>query len=71
MTNEQLLAYVVALTAFMTSIAAILSQVAALRKTIDGRMTELLEITRTSAHREGELAGRDFAASSEPIQPKP
>ena len=62
MSPEQLVALVVALSGLLGAIGIVIGQVAALRRDINGRLTQLLEATAAHAAKEGELAGRDFAA---------
>lgn len=59
MTTEQLVAVLGAITALVIAVGAVMQQLLALRKQIDGRMGEMLELTRLAATREGELQGRD------------
>lgn len=62
MTSEQLTAILGALTALVVAVTALVVQVRQWRKEINGHVTELLSVTAAAAKREGELAGRDWAA---------
>lgn len=71
MTTEQLVAVLGAVTALVLAFAAVLRQVGELRREVDGRLTQLLELTRVSATAKGDLQGRagaaaDTAAASSP-----
>lgn len=66
MTNDQLTALLGAIALVLTGLAAVLAQLVALTRKVDGRLTQLLEITSKGAGAEGELRGRDFAAGPVP-----
>jgi len=55
-TPEQLIAVVGAFTALFIAIAGVLVQVASLKRSVNGRLTQLLELTATSSRAEGTLA---------------
>jgi hypothetical protein len=55
---EQFTALLVALAAILAGFAAVLTQVVALRRQINGRLEQLLEQTRVAAKHLGELEGR-------------
>lgn len=63
-TPEQATALVVALTGLVAAVGAILVQIRSLRKDLNGRLTQLLDEAKTAAEKRGELAGRDFAATT-------
>lgn len=63
MSPEQLVAVLVAIAGVLTATGIVIQQLAALRKEINGRLTQLLEETRTGARLEGELRGRDQVAA--------
>lgn len=69
MSWQEVVAVVGGFTALLVAVAAVLGQVVALRRAIDGRMDDLLLETKNAASKLGELAGRDFeriaAASSD------
>lgn len=60
MTVETAIAAAVALTTLATALAALLVQMAALRKDLNGRLQQLLEHAVEAARHQGELEGRDF-----------
>lgn len=60
MTPEQALALMGGMTALITATAALLFQVRGLRKDIDGRMKDLVQVSAAAARARGELEGRDF-----------
>lgn len=62
MSPEQLTALLVAITGLLGGIGIVIGQVAALRREVNGRLTQLLEAEAARAHKAGELAGRDFMA---------
>lgn len=47
-----------AVTALLVAVGAILAQIRGLRRQVDGRLTELLALTRQHAVLEGHMAGR-------------
>jgi hypothetical protein len=57
---EQWTALLVALGAILAAFAAVLTQVVALRRQVNGRLEQLLEQTRVAAQHRGELEGRDW-----------
>lgn len=59
MSTEQLVALLGALTALIVAIGAVLQQLVMLRRTLNGRLSDLVETTRAAALKEGELRGRD------------
>lgn len=61
MTVDQATALVVAATGLIGAIGVLAVQLRSLRKDIDGRLTQVLDLAATAARKEGELAGRDFA----------
>jgi hypothetical protein len=52
---EQLVAIIVALTGLLGAVLAVYRQVLSTHQLVNSRMTELLELTRTSAIAEGKL----------------
>jgi hypothetical protein len=59
-TPEQLVAVLVAVAGVLTAVGIVIQQLAALRKDLNGRLTQLLEETRMRAMKEGELRARDY-----------
>jgi hypothetical protein len=55
---EQLGVLLTACAAIVSALAVLVGQVASLRRAVDGRLTELVDATRASAHAQGELLGR-------------
>lgn len=55
MSPEQLVAVIGALTALFIAITGVLVQVLALRRAVDGRLTQLLELTAASSRAAGAL----------------
>lgn len=55
MTAEQLVALIGAVTALLVALGVILQQIVSLRRQVDGRLTQLLELTATSSTAEGKL----------------
>ena len=53
MSPEQFIALVVAITPLVAAIGAVYIQLKSLTRRVDGRLTELLELIRTSSHAEG------------------
>lgn len=68
MTPEQFVAIIGSLTALIVAVGAAIVQIVQLRAKVDGRLSELLAITRAGARTEGELVGRDYVAPL-PAQP--
>lgn len=60
MSPEQVTALVVAFTGLLAAIGVCIGQIAALRRDVNGRLTQLLQEVAAAERREGELAGRDF-----------
>lgn len=60
MSVDQFTAVMIALATLLSAIAALFAQIVSLRKKVDGRLTELLAVTRAAAQLKGELAGRDY-----------
>jgi hypothetical protein len=58
---EQLAAILVALAGLLTAVGVVLGQIVALRREMDGRLTQLLELTATSSHAAGVLEERGTA----------
>ena len=63
MSPEQLVAVLAGITALLVATGAVLRQVLELRREVDGRLTQLLELTRTAAVSRGDLQGRAAAAT--------
>jgi hypothetical protein len=59
-TVEAITALLVAVTGLIGALVALAVQVRAYHQQVNSRMNELLELTRTSAHAEGVLAGADI-----------
>jgi hypothetical protein len=57
---EQVVALLGALAAVLGALGIVLHNVAELRQEVNGRLQELLTSTALSAHRKGEMEGRDF-----------
>lgn len=64
MTPEQVVAIIVAITGLTAAIGVVLVQLAQIRKDMNGRLTQLVDHATTAARKDGELAGRDYAARS-------
>ncbi len=64
MSPEQIVALLVAFAGVLSAVGVVIAQVASLRRAVDGRMTEMLELTRQSADATGQLAGRAFATDA-------
>lgn len=64
MTPEQVVAIIVAVTGLTAAVGVVLVQLAQLRRDVNGRMTQLLEHASEAARKDGELAGRDYAAAA-------
>jgi hypothetical protein len=64
---EQLVALIVALTGLLGAVGIAIRQIVELRREVDGRLTQLLELTRVSSVARGDLQGRAAAASE--LQP--
>lgn len=62
MTVDQFVAVMGAFTALIGALGVIYVQLLQNHRAVNGRMTELLEMTRQAAQTKGELAGRDFVA---------
>jgi len=60
---EQLVAVLAGFTALLVAAGAILRQLLELRREVDGRLTQLLNLTRTSSVALGDLQGRAAAAT--------
>lgn len=60
MTPEQAAGLIVALTALVTAVGALVVQVRALRHDLNGHLAKVIETAGQLARKEGELAGRDF-----------
>ena len=67
MSAEQATALIVALTGLVGAIGLLMRQIGELRRDLNGRLEQLLESTSAAAHKQGELAGRDFARRAEPL----
>ena len=59
MTTDQFVAVLGALTALVVAASGLAFQVRSYHREVDGRMSELLELTRTAAHAQGVLQGAD------------
>ncbi len=70
MTPEQLVAVLVALTGLLGALGILIRQVGELRKDLNGRMEQFLVSTRDAAHRQGEMAGRDWMAAQAVKEPQ-
>jgi hypothetical protein len=69
---DQVTALLVAATGLITAIGVVAVQLRGLRKEINGRMEQLLTIAAASAHKEGEMVGRDFTrAQLSQLHPPP
>lgn len=64
MTPEQIAALCAGIAAIVGAVTVLVQQMSHLRRDVNGRMEDLLEKTAIAARREGELAGRDWAASA-------
>lgn len=64
MTIEQFVAIMGAATTLIGVLGAIFVQLRATHQAVNGRMEELIRVTRQAATKEGELAGRDFSRSA-------
>jgi hypothetical protein len=71
MTTEQAIATIGAVTALVGAITALVIELRALRKELNGRLTQLIGVAAASAHKEGELVGRDWAGHPVRIAPVP
>lgn len=60
MTPEQAIAIIAAVSTLVVAVTALLVQVHALRRDVNGRVTQLLEAAGVAREKRGELAGRDF-----------
>lgn len=60
MSAEQIVALVIAITGLLSAVGVVIAQVAALRRDLNGRLSQLLEETRERATKEGELRARDY-----------
>ena len=60
MSPEQLTALLVALGAVLAGVAAVIAQLAQLRRQVNGRLSELLDEAHITAEHRGELKGRDY-----------
>lgn len=69
MTPEQLVAVLGAITALIVAVGAVYVQVLRTHQLVNGRMNELLEATRSSAHAEGVIAA--IAATPPAEESKP
>lgn len=65
MTPEQLVAVLGAITALIVAVGAVYVQVLRTHQLVNGRMNELLEATRSSAHAEGVISA---IAATEPAE---
>ena len=61
MTPEQATALIVAATGLIAAVGVLVVQLRSLRKDINGRLSQVLDLAATAARKDGELAGRDFA----------
>jgi hypothetical protein len=57
---EQITAVMAGLSGLIVAVTALVLQLRGLRKDLNGRLSQLVDASSLSAHREGELAGRDF-----------
>lgn len=64
MTPEQIAALCGGIAAIVGALGVLVQQMSHLRRDVNGRMEDLLERTAIAARKEGELAGRDWAAST-------
>ena len=60
MTVEQLVAVLGGFTALLGALALLVRQVGELRKDLNGRLEQLVQVAAMAAGKEGELVGRDF-----------
>lgn len=60
MPAETIIAVLGGITALVVAVTALIVQIQALRRDLDGRVTELVAHASAAARKEGELAGRDF-----------
>lgn len=65
MSVEQTIALLGAVTALLVALGAILQQIIALRHEINGRVTQLLELTQQQAHAAGHLAAHEEMVAQE------
>lgn len=59
-TPEQASALIVALTGLVAALGVIIVQLRQTHNLVNSRMTQLVDTTKLAAHKDGELAGRDF-----------
>lgn len=73
MTPEQLVALMGGLATLIVAVTGLYVQIAKLNQRVDGRLTELLEVTRSAAHAKGALETTEAIAGSEhhPSSPNP
>lgn len=60
MTAEQATALIVAATGLIAAIGTVIVQVRGLRRDLNGRVSQLIDVSSTAQRRLGELEGRDF-----------
>lgn len=53
-------ALIVAVTGLVAAVGAVIVQVRGLRRDLNGRVSQLIDVATTASHRKGELEGRDF-----------
>lgn len=78
MTSDQFVAVLGGVTALVIALGTIIVQVYALHKAVNGRLSQLVDVTQKAAQKQGELLGRDFvpggtiqAVSTEPPREPP
>lgn len=64
MSPEQFVAIVAAITALVVAVGGVIVQVVQLRRQVDGRLTQLLELTATSSRAAGALAETEKMAAA-------
>jgi hypothetical protein len=57
---EQFIAILTALTALLVAVGGVFAQVRQTHELVNGKMSELVQLTGIAAKKEGELEGRDF-----------
>lgn len=60
MTSDQATALIIAITGLVGALTAMFVQLRQVHKTLNGRLTELVQAAGEKEHKIGELEGRDF-----------
>lgn len=61
MSPEQITALLTGVTALIVAVTTLVLQLRALRKDLNGRLSQLVDAAAMAAAKDGELKGRDFA----------